>query len=67
MANHQYKGTEKLELKNQKNIPIDECFLREGMVISQFIKGRFDEIGDNRKGYLEEGMIKQKFEKIAFK
>lgn len=37
------------------------------MVISQFIKGRFDEIGDNRKGYLEEGMIKQKFEKIAFK
>ena len=37
------------------------------MVISQFIKGRFDEIGDNTKGYLEEGMIKQKFEKIAFK
>ena len=43
------------------------ALLREGMVISQFIKGRFDEIGDNRKGCLEEGMIKQKSEKIAFK
>lgn len=37
------------------------------MVISQFIKGRFDEIGDNRKGCLEEEMIEQKSEKIAFK
>ena len=32
-------------------------------MISQFIKGRFDEIGDNRKGCLEEGMIKQSLKK----
>lgn len=32
-----------------------------------FIKGRFDNIGDNRKRSLEEGMIKQKSEEIAFK
>ena len=37
------------------------------MVISQFIKGRFDEFGDNRKGFFEEGMTKQKSEEIAFK
>lgn len=34
---------------------------------SQFIKGRCDEIGDNRKGFFEEGMTEQKSEEIAFK
>lgn len=47
-------------ITSKYKMPIDECFLREGMVISQFIKGRFDEIWDNRKGCLEEGIIKNK-------
>ena len=37
------------------------------MVISQFIQGRFDGIGDKRIGFLEEGMIKQKYKEIAFR
>lgn len=36
------------------------------MPVSQFIKGRFDEIADNSKGFLEEGMIKQQSEEVAF-
>lgn len=37
------------------------------MVELQFIKDRFDKIGNKRKWSLEEGMIKQKSEEIAFK
>lgn len=37
------------------------------MVSSVFLKGRFSDIGDNKKGLLEEGMTKQKSEEIAFK
>lgn len=37
------------------------------MVVSQFIKGRFDKIEGKRKESLEARMIKQKSEEIAFK
>lgn len=37
------------------------------VVSSVFLKGRFSDIGDNKKGLLEEGMTKQKSEEIAFK